>query len=814
MSLSPANVYTYGSYRSISLNGNNAIAGSNSNKGLWYSSDSGSTWFPSNLNFATWDTVAINASTAIAGSLNGLGLYFSTDNGHNWTQSNVTSGYFLSVSLSGTNAIATEYFLGDGIYYSDNGGQTWTKSNLTTGTFISSVLLSTGQALAGSKETDGVYYSTDSGQTWTKSTSVALTGASVQSIALRENGSAIALLGANVLGGVLYSTDFGVTWNSTNITIGYYSFTTIDGTNALVSSIYGYNFLYSSSVSTGQFDTWTQINTKSIFSCSISGNNAIAAGYGTDVGIYYSTDGGASFTLATGGTTNSNLGTTIVGNKAIVGGQDAGLWVSSNGGANFAQSTLTTAPAFNIAKIQNNNVIAGALNEAQSLWYSTNSGQTWHYSNLSVNTIFQLEFSGSNAIACMYGIYYSTNSGQTWFLSNITSNNYILSLSGTNGVAGSGSNFYSDGIYYSTDAGATWTATSITTGNFGSVFLDGLNAVASGYTGILYWTFGDINGWQQSNITVGSYSKIFMLGSNAIASNDLGTGMLYSINNGVTWSNSNITSDSAAATYMSGTNAIFSSNSGNGLYYSTDSGQTWTPSNITTGFFNTIFLNGNQALAGTNGNGVYYSNDGGATWTQSTSYTSATISGLAINSSGNTVVVGNQVASYSATFLCFSETTTVLILKDNEEIYENISKLEVGDQVKIYPDGYKKIAYIHNFEMLNDNTKPLNSIWKMKDSDLYLTGGHSVLVNPSDIDEDEKNEMRKHFCMDYFIQDKQQLLACASKDFEMVKDSKLYTLYHFALENENAENREGVYVNNGILAESASIEYLRRHFCP
>ena len=60
--------------------------------------------------------------------------------------------------------------------------------------------------------------------------------------------------------------------------------------------------------------------------------------------------------------------------------------------------------------------------------------------------------------------------------SNISSN-YINSifLSGSNGIAGSGSNL---GIFYTTNLGANWSSSNIVTTNFDSVFLSGSNGIA------------------------------------------------------------------------------------------------------------------------------------------------------------------------------------------------------------------------------------------------------------------------------------------------------------------------------------------------
>jgi hypothetical protein len=60
------------------------------------------------------------------------------------------------------------------------------------------------------------------------------------------------------------------------------------------------------------------------------------------------------------------------------------------------------------------------------------------------------------------GIYYTTNSGQDWTQSSRTTGNfYSVSLSGSNGIAGS--NSPASGIYYTTDSGINFTQSTINT---------------------------------------------------------------------------------------------------------------------------------------------------------------------------------------------------------------------------------------------------------------------------------------------------------------------------------------------------------------
>ena len=154
-----------GDYMSICMIGTNAITGVSSN-GLQYSSDSGLTWTQSNKTTDNFKSVSMVGTNAIAGSLSDTGLWYSSDLGVNWYQSNKTNEYFYSVSMVGTNAIAGTAS-NAGLWYSSDSGHTWTQSNKTDGVFMTVSMVGT-NALAGSSQ--GVWYSSNSGQTWTQTT--------------------------------------------------------------------------------------------------------------------------------------------------------------------------------------------------------------------------------------------------------------------------------------------------------------------------------------------------------------------------------------------------------------------------------------------------------------------------------------------------------------------------------------------------------------------------------------------------------------------------------------------------------------------
>jgi hypothetical protein len=156
---------------------------------------------------------------------------------------------------------------------------------------------------------------------------------------------------------------------------------------------------------------------------------------------------------------------------------------------------------------------------------------------------------------------------------------------------------------------------------------------------------------------------------------------------------------------------------------------------------------------------------------------------------------------------CFNEGTKILCLNKEEE-YVPIENLRVGDIVKTYHYGYRKIELIGKHYLMNHpDNKFTNSMYKMAKTesnglieDLIVTGGHSILVD----DLGNQKELNEQLLGEEKIEDKFLLLAAASNDFVKINDTEKYTYYHFVLEdNGNDKMKFGVWAN-GVLSETIS----------
>ena len=373
------------------------------------------------------------------------------------------------------------------------------------------------------------------------------------------------------------------------------------------------------------------------------------------------------------------------------------------------------------------------------------------------------------------GIYYSTNSGQTWTQSiNLTNGNFnSVSLSGSNGIAGSNSAL---GLYYTTNSGVNWTRSDLASGgptenDFYSVSLSGTNAIAGSMSGTgIYYSTNSGQTWTQTAVNTGDFYSVFLSGANGIAgSGNSNDGIYYTTNSGVTWTKSSLASGNFVVA-LSGSIAVatssdwFATGTGSGIYKSLDYGQNWTGAGVNSGAFNSLSLSGSRAIAGgSTNNGIYY----------------------------------------ASSSLCYEKNTLILVLENEVEVYKKICELKVGDIVKTYKHGYKKIKMIKSFNYHTYNiTRLKRCVYRMKDHNVIITGKHGLLID--ELTQLEIKNIKKCGIILRNIDDKQVLPACASDKFEKITDIFEFELWHFVLENDDESRNYGIYITDGILSESCS----------
>lgn len=199
---------------------------------------------------------------------------------------------------------------------------------------------------------------------------------------------------------------------------------------------------------------------------------------------------------------------------------------------------------------------------------------------------------------------------------------------------------------------------------------------------------------------------------------------------------------------------------------------------------------------------------------------------LASNSTGSSpqnivYVNGDVLISDGAYYLypnapCFLEGSTILCKVDGAETYVPVEALQKGTLVKTSLNGFKAVALIGKAQKKNPGTderiedrlyRLTPSNYPKLKSDLYLTGCHSVLEYP--LTEGQKEAVTKHLGKLYVTDKKHRLTAFADERAEPWNSEGTYTVYHFALENDDEKMNYGVYANGGLLVETCSLRTLR-----
>ena len=468
------------------------------------------------------------------------------------------------------------------------------------------------------------------------------------------------------------------------------------------------------------------------------------------------------------------------------------------------------------------------------LYYSANTGSTWTQNTVLPSTTFtSVDLSGTTAIAVGINtgtnttvIRISSSSGSSWTIPttnvSVTASSLYLSLSGSNAVLAVDNSGIAS-VYYSTNSGVDWNVSSSINGlassTINNISISGVKAIATivsgGIVNLWYSSDSGINWTQGTNFGTVGFNSITISGNNAIiVGTQLTNGFYrYSTDAGINWNlPTGITTPNNQLKFVSltGSFGLIGSITSLGvgqIYYSTDSGANWTTSDFSLSSatsFTRLATSSPYGLASINTatNGyVYYSGNSGANWSQKLNLAGIIVNDVEI--SGLNSIAGTSTGIYytSSTF-CYEKNTLVLVVENEDEVYKKVSDLKVGDSVKTYKNGNKKVKFIRSF-----NYKPLNKdsdmhyLYKLKGYDVIVTGGHSLLVNK--LSKQEKLNNNK-YDFDETIEDKKLLLACSSDKFEKIEDDLEYELWHFALESDDIHKHYGVYINDGILSESCS----------
>jgi hypothetical protein len=187
-----------------------------------------------------------------------------------------------------------------------------------------------------------------------------------------------------------------------------------------------------------------------------------------------------------------------------------------------------------------------------------------------------------------------------------------------------------------------------------------------------------------------------------------------------------------------------------------------------------------------------------------------------VYNNGDTLIGDGSYYLYPAA-PCFLEGSSILCNVNGVEKYIPVEQLENGTLVKTRLNDYKPVVLIGKGSITNpgNNERTENRLYKCCASkypeltdDLYITGCHSILE--STLTETQKEDTIKQLGKLFVTDKKYRLMACVDERAEPWNSEGIYTIWHFALENDDEKMNYGVYANGGLLVESCSINFLKK----
>jgi len=479
-----------------------------------------------------------------------------------------------------------------------------------------------------------------------------------------------------------------------------------------------------------------------------------------------------------------------------------GLFYSSNGGASWSLSNITTA--YNeITNLGSTFIASSGLNginvialSISNCYYSSDYGQTWAIGSLG-GIPMTISYNANGSYASMNGNYaliatsdsiiFSSDSGHNWTTSNFTGVPYSVHVDSTSGNAFATT---TTGVRCSSDYGATWTTPSgITLYDCPSSIMTNGHVVFADISGGLYYSsnYGQTYALSSGGV---SGSK-----QNSLVSDETGQNCVffeftlwYSSDYGVTFTDSGFSPLGMVINTMSMSGTTVTTGH---MQYSTTGGSTLS-------FIQSVIPTMLAIIHGSSTFGVnvivcdaetvYYSTDGGANYSYSN-------------------IGGTPVA------ICFLEGSKILHLNtdNNKEEYIEIEKLRKGDLVKTVADGYKKIECIGQSIMtnnVNDSGRSIDKLYKCSKNeypelieDLIVTGAHAILVSSF---KNHQQEQTRDVLGDIYITGKfYRLPACVDNRTAIYEISGNHKIWNLSLEHTNYYFNYGIYAN-GLLVETAS----------
>jgi hypothetical protein len=164
---------------------------------------------------------------------------------------------------------------------------------------------------------------------------------------------------------------------------------------------------------------------------------------------------------------------------------------------------------------------------------------------------------------------------------------------------------------------------------------------------------------------------------------------------------------------------------------------------------------------------------------------------------------------------CFKEDSKIVCLINDNEIEVPVQDIQLGDLVKTYVHGYKKVVMKGTSKMENQNNdeRVKHRLYKYTSEnypeiteELVITGEHSILVDK--LSEKEEEGALQFWKRVHLTDDKYRLPAFVDEKSIPYEQSGTFNIYHIALEHNDDTKNYGIYAN-GLLLESCCLYNLK-----
>jgi len=346
-------------------------AGTYFNGAVYKSTDGGSNWTKITAGSQPVFALRIDPTTKYIYAATGAGVLKSTDSGSSWAQYN-SSQLILSLAVDPGNSQTLYTGVGNGVLKSTDGGYTWNQVNsgLTNST-TSNIFVdpSNGQTLYAATNNNAVgrlFKSINGGSSWT---AAPIGGNSPLCFAVDPGNSRNLYVGLN--SGVFKSTDGGGSWSASGLSGTQIGFLTVDPNNSqtVYAGLRATGLLSRSTDGGGSWNNFGPTNSY-IITLAIDPTTSQTLYAGTSIGVYKSTDGGATWTLYTNGlqtyTTVQSLAIDRTNTQTLYAGTyQGGVFKSGNGGSSWTQA---------VYGLVNRNINVVAIDPTNSLTVYTGTG--------------------------------------------------------------------------------------------------------------------------------------------------------------------------------------------------------------------------------------------------------------------------------------------------------------------------------------------------------------------------------------------------------------------------------------------------------